>query len=76
MAYCVWKLYYEDFLTGNIDGQRWGFINDSKMHQCEAANNGFRHYSNDDMKKIMNVVQNIAQNADKIPMFHLDGVEQ
>ena len=30
----------------------------------------------DDMKKILNVVHNIAQNADQIPLFHLDGVEQ
>lgn len=74
-AYCVWKLYTEDYLTGKINGQQWGYLDQQKTIQCAAANNGFRHDSNDDMKGILNVVHNMIPNAKAIPLFHLDGVE-
>jgi hypothetical protein len=75
-AYCVWKLYYEDYLTGQLNGQQWQFIDHEKMIQCEAAKGGFRHTSNDEMKAIMNVVHNMVPNAKQIPLFHLNNVEE
>lgn len=75
-AYCVYNLYYEDFLTGKINGNAWSYIDNAKMIQCEAAKGGFRHYSNDDMKKYLNVVMNMIPNMKRIPMYHLDGVTQ
>ncbi len=73
-AYCACKLYLEDYLTGKINGQQWQYLDQQKTIQCEAANNGVRHESNDDMRRFMNVVLNMIPNMNKIPLYHLNEI--
>jgi hypothetical protein len=74
-AYCTWKLYYEDFLSNNINGQQWQYIDQQKIIQCSAGNNGVRHETNDDSRRMLNVVLNMIPNMNNIPLYHLNEIE-
>lgn len=75
-AYCVWNLYYEDYLNGRLNGQQWSVIDNNKIVQCEAAKGGFRHFDNEEMRRYLNVVVNMIPNMRRIPLYHLNGIEQ
>lgn len=71
-AYCTWKVYYEDFLTGKLDGQRWSFINQQKEQELNAATNGFRHWDNKDLERIHMIKMNMIPKIGKIPLSNLE----
>lgn len=37
LAYCIYKAYYEDYLTKAIDGQQWNFIVQEKEGKIQAT---------------------------------------
>jgi hypothetical protein len=51
-AYCVYKMYYEDWLTNKIDTSRWSFIVDTMRNLVDASSNGLRHKDRKDLEKI------------------------
>lgn len=76
VAYCTKQLYREDFYSGKIPLTVWRDITDEASIQCAAANNGFRHHTNDDMRNMLLQVHNMIPRMKEIPLFHLDGIEQ
>jgi hypothetical protein len=74
-AYCIKQLYREDYYSGKIPQHVWADISFEASNQCAAANNGFRHETNDDMRQIMLMVHNMIPRMSELPMLHLDGIE-
>lgn len=54
-AYCVYKMYYEDFLTGKIDATRWGYITDEMHNLVAAAQSSIRHKDRKSLERINKV---------------------
>lgn len=71
-AYCMYKLYYEDYLNGDIDENRWRTLEEHKIIQCEAARNGFRDKTNDDMQRYQQVVSNMIMDPKQKPIDNTD----
>ncbi len=51
MAFCVQNLYYEDFLQGKIDGQRWGFIVEDFNAKLSTSRSGMKYIDNEDLRE-------------------------
>lgn len=51
-AYCVYKMYYEDFLAGRLDATRWGFVVEDMNNQVSAAGSPVRHMDRKDFERI------------------------
>lgn len=75
-AYCTWKVYYEDFLIGKIDANRWSFINQQKENELNAAMNGFRHWDKAQLEQISIIKMNMIPRIGQIPMMHLEWDQQ
>lgn len=58
-AFCIKNIYYEDFLTGKIDGQRWGFIESEFEKQIQTSRSGMKYFDNEDMRQ-QNLIQGNA----------------
>lgn len=50
-AYCLTSIYYEDFINGNIDGQRWGFMVQDRDNKIGGARGSIRHKSKLDVER-------------------------
>lgn len=75
-AYCIYNLYYEDFLNNKIDVNRWQFIDNAKQHQLEAARNGFKNWTGHDLQRVFGYISNnMIPRLDKMPLAHLNGIE-
>jgi len=55
-AFCVRNLYYEDFMTGKIDGQRWMYIVSEFEKHIQTARSGMKYFDNEDMRQ-QNIIQ-------------------
>jgi len=75
ISYCKWKLYELDYMNNRIDQNRWNYIVMQKQDQCQAANNGIRHETNDDMRRMLTVTWNMIPKLTDLPMYHLDQVK-
>ena len=73
-AYCVWKLYTEDFLTNKIDANRWMYIVGEKDRELNAAQNGFRQWDRKDLERISMIKMNMLPRVGQIPLYNLEWI--
>jgi len=71
-AYCVWKLYTEDFMTGKIDANRWMYLVGEKDRELNAAQNGFRQWDRKDLERISMIKMNMLPRIGQIPLYNLE----
>jgi len=61
---CYWyimtKLYFEDFMNGLIDQNRYIFLQDRLGHYVAKAKSSMRHYSRDDMNDVQAILHNMV----------------
>lgn len=65
---CLTRMYEEDYLTQNIHGNIYNDMTIRYETALNAADNGFRHHTRNDMKEYMAVVLNAIQKANRLPM--------
>lgn len=67
-AYCVWKMYYEDFLTNKIDATRWGYIDDQMHNLVAHAGSGMRFKDRRSLERINKIHAMIFSRPGYIPL--------
>jgi len=60
---CIKNSHLEDYLNGDIDGQRWSVIDEEYERACNIATQDLRYYSRADFE-LMNIV-----NGNMLPMI-------
>lgn len=67
-AYCLTKLYEEDFMTGKIDANRWVELNQRLGHYITTCKNNTRYIQRNDYEELSMVAHNIIRFPNKIPI--------
>lgn len=58
-AFCIWKLFYEDWLNNKIDNTKWSYIDDQKNIQIDAAAASIRDYDRSRLRNIRTIMNNM-----------------
>ena len=69
--YCLKQLYEEDFLTGFMDGQRWGYILQEYEDGLIKAKTGMKNLSRNDIEEMVRIQYNMIQNVVNVPQYNL-----
>jgi len=59
-AYCVYKMYHEDFLEGKMNGQQWGDICQTKDWEIGAALRAWDEVDDTFVKEVQNAMVNVG----------------
>ena len=65
-AFCVKKLYEEDFYMGKLQANVWGDILQELENQLAAAKNSFRHVSRNELEKYNAIISNMIPRLGEI----------
>jgi len=59
-AFCVEKLYYEDFLTEKMSESRWNAIHQDCVNKLRETTGSFRNYTKEDLNKLHFIQYNLV----------------
>ena len=59
-AFCVYKLYYEDFLLGKMQGMAWGVIQEDMINKCRETIYDFRRFTQEDLNQLHYIQYNMV----------------
>lgn len=68
-AYCIRNSFYEDYLNGKIDGQRWSVIDDEYERTCAMANQDMRNMTRVEHLIIQEIHGSMLPVIGRIPQY-------
>ena len=71
-AFCVYNVYYEDFLTGKLNGNAWGFIVDEWRAKTDASTGGFRHYDRQKLNDMNIILGNMVPKIGNLKLYGME----
>jgi hypothetical protein len=70
--YCIMNYFEEDFVTGKMDGQRWGYITNEWENQRDIARASLRNLSRNEIEEILQINADMVPKLGYIPLYNLD----
>lgn len=71
-AFCITKIYEEDYLLGNIDANRWQYFQNKLEIELRSADSSFRHMSRNELEDFSKIVGNMIPEIGYMPTSKLD----
>lgn len=69
-AFCLWKISYSDWLARRIDNSQFGYIEEQKNLQIDAAKVDFKHFDRARMRNIRMIIGNMKPSLVKNNLYH------